>query len=128
MILYMFLNFWLWNQASSYPNQRDAWTIIAHSCCCWLGFGCFIFKSTCWFTWSCGGMGSLIQYSWWCLRMSILWFVLFIFANQYLLKQNHLLLVRCSSWNLLLIVLQGDDPYFNKLIRILATRCMTQVH
>lgn len=22
---------------------------------------------------------------------------------------------------------QGDDPYFNKLIRILATRCMTQV-
>lgn len=23
--------------------------------------------------------------------------------------------------------LQGDDPYFNKLIRILATRCMTQV-
>jgi hypothetical protein len=23
--------------------------------------------------------------------------------------------------------MQGDDPYFNKLIRILATRCMTQV-
>lgn len=22
---------------------------------------------------------------------------------------------------------QGDDPYFNKLIRILATRCMSQV-
>lgn len=22
---------------------------------------------------------------------------------------------------------QADDPYFNKLIRILATRCMTQV-
>lgn len=24
-------------------------------------------------------------------------------------------------------ILQGEDPYFNKLIRILATRCMTQV-
>lgn len=26
-----------------------------------------------------------------------------------------------------LLICQGDDPYFNKLIRILATRCMTQV-
>lgn len=26
-----------------------------------------------------------------------------------------------------LIIFQGSDPYFNKLIRILATRCMTQV-
>jgi hypothetical protein len=25
------------------------------------------------------------------------------------------------------LICQGDDPYFNKLIRILATRCMTQV-
>ena len=28
---------------------------------------------------------------------------------------------------LLLHDMQRDDPYFNKLIRILATRCMTQV-
>lgn len=34
----------------------------------------------------------------------------------------------CCLFNLnKFIYYQGDDPYFNKLIRILATRCMTQV-
>lgn len=34
----------------------------------------------------------------------------------------------CCLFNLNnFIYYQGDDPYFNKLIRILATRCMTQV-
>lgn len=32
-----------------------------------------------------------------------------------------------SDGRYMLLAFQGDDPYFNKLIRILATRCMTQV-
>jgi hypothetical protein len=32
-----------------------------------------------------------------------------------------------NAFDRLCSAVQGPDPYFNKLIRILATRCMTQV-
>lgn len=108
-------------QASSYSDKRDAWTFASYSCCCWFELGCHIFKSTSRFTWPCCGE---LFFTWHCFQKnikfkishdlawspcvhSLLSFLLFHFLQNY--------------------VFQGDDPYFNKLIRIMATRCMTQV-
>jgi hypothetical protein len=70
----------------------------------------------------------------WLIRLTMLWYVLqFGLYKLCMLCLNLLFyfifqIKPCGfSYIDFTLICQGDDPYFNKLIRILATRCMTQV-
>lgn len=102
------INEFLILQAASRADTSNVRTTAADGGRCWSDFGHIFVEGTCWLLGSCSGKLGLGS---------------FFVASYFEMLQNG----EHSDGCYMLLAFQGDDPYFNKLIRILATRCMTQV-